>query len=127
VVRSRAKAALVRATSNDNNVCKHKSFFASMFYQNIGPSGVHVFIIFPGVYFSSKNPVIFCMLISWQNIFFIIPKYVFYASSSTFFFSRSACFLLICCMLYYSTFVTYPLHVSYFSTACFFSRMYSLF
>jgi hypothetical protein len=29
-----------------------------------------------------------------------------------FFFSRGVCFLLICYMLYYSTFVTYPLHVT---------------
>ena len=36
-------------------------------------------------------------------------------------------FLLICCMFYFSTFVTYPLHVIYFCTACYFSRMYSLF
>jgi hypothetical protein len=40
-----------------------KTFLASMFYQNIGPSSLYIFI-FPGVYFSSKNPVIFCMLIS---------------------------------------------------------------
>jgi hypothetical protein len=39
-------------------VCKHKCFLASMFYQNIGPSGVHVFHMY-GVYFSSKKPVIF--------------------------------------------------------------------
>ena len=67
------------------------------------------------------------MFLSLQSIFFIIPKYVFYASYSMFFFSRGACFLLICCMLYYSTFVTYPLHVIYFCTACFISRIYSLF
>jgi hypothetical protein len=67
------------------------------------------------------------MFLSLQSIFFIIPKYVFYASYSMFFFSRGACFLLICCMFYFSTFVTYPLHVIYFCTACYFSRMYSFF
>ena len=67
------------------------------------------------------------MFLSFQSIFFIIPKYVFYASYSMFFFSRGAYFLLICCMFYFSTFSTYPLHVIYFFTACFFSRMYSLF
>jgi hypothetical protein len=36
------------------SVCKHKCFLASMFYQNIGPSSVHVFHMY-GVYFSSKK------------------------------------------------------------------------
>ena len=35
-------------------VCKHKCFLAKMFYQNIGPSSVHVFHIY-WVYFSSKK------------------------------------------------------------------------
>jgi hypothetical protein len=41
-----------------HSICKHKCFLASMFYQNIGPSSVHVFHMY-GVYFSSKNPDIF--------------------------------------------------------------------
>jgi hypothetical protein len=40
------------------NVCKHKCFLAKMFYQNIGPSSVHVFHMY-WVYFSSKKPDIF--------------------------------------------------------------------
>jgi hypothetical protein len=46
------------ASKAASNVCKHKCFLASMFYQNIGPSSVHVFHMY-GVYFSSKKPVIF--------------------------------------------------------------------
>jgi hypothetical protein len=32
-------------------VCKHKSFLASMLYQNIGPSGVHIFHIYQSIFF----------------------------------------------------------------------------
>jgi hypothetical protein len=41
-----------------SHVCKHKYFLAKMFYQNIGPSSMHVFHMY-WVYFSSKKPVIF--------------------------------------------------------------------
>jgi hypothetical protein len=42
----------------DIDVCKHKCFLAKMFYQNIGPSSVHIFHMY-GVYFSSRKSVIF--------------------------------------------------------------------
>jgi hypothetical protein len=71
------------------------------------------------------------MFLSFQSIFFIIPKYVFYASYSMFFFSRGACFLLICCMLYFSTFLLIPcmlftsvLHVLLVVCTHYFSRIY---
>jgi hypothetical protein len=80
-------------SSTGNFVCKHKCFLASMFYQNIGPFCVHVFHI-SWVYFSSKKPNIFCMLISWQNIFSSFLNICFFPSYSMFFFSRGACFSL---------------------------------
>jgi hypothetical protein len=71
------------------------------------------------------------MFLSFQSIFFIIPKYVFYASYSMFFFSRGACFLLICRMLYFSTFLLIPcmlftsvLHVLLVVCTHYFSRIY---
>jgi hypothetical protein len=35
-------------------ICKHKSFLARMFYQNIGPSGVHIFHISWSIFFIYK-------------------------------------------------------------------------
>ena len=71
------------------------------------------------------------MFLSLQSIFFIIPKYVFYASYSMFFLSRGACFLLICCMLFFSTFLLIPcmlftsvLHVLLVVSTHYFSRIY---
>jgi hypothetical protein len=62
--RQKANSGLVFMDRNQvPDICKHKSFLASMFYQNNGPSSVHVFHI-SRVYFSSKKPVIFCMLIA---------------------------------------------------------------
>jgi hypothetical protein len=90
-----------------------------MFYQNIGPFCMHIFLI-SRVYFSSKK------VSHFLDVFFILTRTTFHTSVnmyflfySMFFFPCSACF-------FFSLFFTSMLHVSYFSCACYFSRIYLL-
>ena len=83
-----------------------------MFYQNIGPSGVHVFHMY-GVYFSS-----------FLNMFFMLPTVCFSSLAVHVFYLSVACYtlshlLLIPCMLFTSV-----LHVLLVVCTHYFSRIY---